>query len=319
MKSIRWFVMETLIAVTSAVLGWLLPDGLNRLAVILQQPPLTVTPIDRLLSAMVVFVFATSLQLIITTREGMRAMQHELPVSIQKVLDSSVLRLFLDNIAQSPHGVVSMERIATAAVSPLAQGHIGLLDARAVIVERALTNATQDIRLLGGAGLEVDIFDNNEITLRLASDCHSYRQIQRKAYQVPGEWTQTWMRFVAELGAKAVSCEYIVLMDRASFVSDRKKLDSMNQYLSEHHWDFYYCDLQDVLDSFGGVLPTEWNLEVFDLRIVKLQETLAGFYHGGVRLRVALYGLDERAELRRLDAAVTRNAKKYSPKLFDSA
>jgi hypothetical protein len=265
-----------------------------------------------------VFLFVTTLQLIIAVRDGARNLQQELPSNVEKVLDSSVLQLFLNNVAKHPQGVMSMERIMKAALSPLTYGNLGLFDARAVVVERALVNATQDVRLLSGAGLEVDIFDNNEITMRLAADCHSYRQIQRKAYQVPGEWTQTWMRFVAELGAKAISCQYIVLMERDTFVNERKRLDSMDKYLTKHHWDFYYCDLQDVLDSFGGVLPTEGNLEVFDLRILKLQETPSGSYHGGVRLIVSLQGLDEREELRRLNADVTKHAKRYSPALFGS-
>jgi hypothetical protein len=317
MRSVRWFVVETLIAIIAAFLGWLLPDGLNHVAILFGQPRLNATPSERLLSAVVAIFLTTTLQLIIAVREGMRTMQEELPSNFRRTLDSSTLTLLL-NSANVPHGVESIQRIARAAVSLIVQGKADLSDARAVVVERALTNATQDVRVLEGAGLEIDLFDNNEITQRLAAECHFYRQIQRRAYLVPGEWTQTWMRFVAELGVKPISCEYIVLMEHATFIGERKKLDSMNEYLSAHEWDFYYCDLQDVLDSFGGVLPTEWNLEVFDHRVVKLQESPSGAYHGGVRLKVALYGLDERAELQRLNAAVTRHAKKYSPALFAS-
>ena len=90
----------------------------------------------------------------------------------------------------------------------------------------------------------------------------------------------------------------------------------MGKYLSAHHWEFLYCDLQDVLDSFGGVLPTNWNLEVFDNLLVKVQETPAGYYQGGIKLKVALHGLDERPELLRMNAAVSRHAKRYSPGLF---
>jgi hypothetical protein len=318
MKSARWFVIEIVVAIMSSILGWLLPDGLNYVAHILQQKSLAVTPVERFLSALVIFLFVTTIQLIITTRETANSILEELPMNIQKLLDKSVLSIFLDRIAQSPQGIESMERIVAAAMSPLSYGNIALIDARAVIIERALASATQDIQLISNTGLDVDIFDNNEITMRLASRCYSYKQIQRKAYQVPGEWTQTWMRFVAELGAKQVSCEYVVLIDRQTAVDNRKKLDSMQKYLCAHNWTFYYCDLKDVLDSLGGVLPTDWNLEVFDRQIIKIQETPAGFYHGGIRLKVALYGLDERAEMRRMAEAVAKHSRKYPAGLFRS-
>jgi hypothetical protein len=316
MKSIRWFAIEALIAIGAALIGWFLPDGLNQLAHLLHQSPFSVSPIDRFLSALVVFLFSTSVELIIAVREAARSIQDTLPTRVQDVLDSSVLKLFLENIAHNPQSATSIQRVANAAISPLTQGSIQVFEPRAVIIERALANAAQDIRLLSSSGLEVDIYDNNEITLRLANSSHFYRQIQRKAYQVPEEWTQTWMRFVDELGVKGITCEYIVLMERKSLIADRKKLDSMAKYLSAHRWEFLYCNLQDVLDSFGGALPTNWNLEVFDQKLVKIQETPAGYYHGGIRLKVALHSMDERPELWRLNTVVSKHAKRYSPGLF---
>jgi hypothetical protein len=120
------------------------------------------------------------------------------------------------------------------------------------------------------------------------------------------------MQLIDQLPARGVKCEYVVLMDHPTMRAERERLRSMEQFLTPRGWSFKYCDLQDVLDSFGGALPTSWNLDVFDNKIVKLQETPAGRYHGGVRLKMAIFDLAHGAELRRLVTWVARIAQPYA-------
>jgi hypothetical protein len=107
------------------------------------------------------------------------------------------------------------------------------------------------------------------------------------------------------------SCEYVVLMPRQEIDAQFAKLDSMERFLTKASWSFKVCDLEDVLDSLGGVLPTDWNLDVFEEKVVKLQELPAGRYQGGVTLRMRLFELHQQPDLRRFVGSVAALAKPY--------
>jgi hypothetical protein len=196
-----------------------------------------------------------------------------------------------------------------AMLSP-ARGYVR--EAYLVFVERALATVSRDLLRLSGAGLEVDIADHIEITRRLAAGSGNFTQIQRRAFLVPDEWTQDWMRLVSTLPSTGTRCAYVVLMDRAEAASQMDKLDSMDRFLTKAGWSFEYCDLRDVLDSLGGVLPTEWNLDVFEGKVAKLQESPAGRYQGGVRLRMTMFDLQQEPDLRRFVDSVGTFARPHS-------
>jgi hypothetical protein len=325
-KSLRWIAIEALLAATSIVFGWVIPDGLNRLAHVLGQPSATVDSTERLLSSMVVFLFTVSLQLMLFVRSEIRALQEQVPRSIDNALaqqtgpalDNSLLRVILDGIDSNPSGLRHTQALLRSIARVLARAHSYLRDAEAVIIERAVANAGREIELLSHEGLEVDIRDHIEVSRRLAEDAKSYLQIQRKVFLVPQDWTGEWMRFVASLPPRGTKCEYIVLRDVASMAHERKKLESMNDYLTKVGWNFYYCDLQDVLDSFGGILPTDWNLEIIDNKIAKLQDMRADKYQGGIKLRMLLYPLAERTDLQNFVHVVSQSAHRFPGKLFPS-
>jgi hypothetical protein len=317
----RWLLIEAAVAMCAAVVGWLLPDGLNLLSRAFGQPPLAVSPIERLLAALVTFMFATSLQVTLRIGTEIRKAQETFPATIEtaimskagQVVDASVARILLGMAVADPATLLRIGGLLRSAVEPVAHAHSYLQDAYAVIIERALANASHEMQKVTGGGLEVDIADHVEITHRLAERYGAYVHIQRRAFLVPAEWTKQWMQMIDNLPKRAIKCEYVVLLDRRTLVEERVRLQSMHLFLKARDWSFRYCDLQDVLDSFGGKLPTTWNLDVFGDEVVKLQETPAGRYHGGVRLRMAIFDLSHGAELRRMVTCVARFAQPYPP------
>ncbi|WP_336215018.1 hypothetical protein [Nonomuraea sp. LPB2021202275-12-8] len=326
MKGGRWVATEAVIAASSMSIGWLIPDGLSLAAQLLGQPPLVVTPVVRLLSAMVTFMFAVSLQLMLFMRSQIRALQAGIPETVATALgqatgpalDSSLLRVLLDNLNGSQASLPGTYALLRSVTGVLTRGHVHLRDAYAMVIERALTGAEREIEKLESGGLEADILDHLEVTQRLCEGAQTYLQIQRRAFMVPEEWTQEWMRFLTSLPARGATCEYIVLLDRTTLIQERARLESMNRYLTRSGWSFKYCDLRDVSDSFGGVLPTEWNTEVIDERVIKLHEMPRGQYHGGARLRMLVYVFGQKADMQRYIQCVRRSARRFTPALFTS-
>jgi hypothetical protein len=306
MRGARWIIAEAVLAVIAVGAGWIIPDGLNFLAARLGQQTLTVTATERLLAAMVVFMFTVSLQLVIAVRSETKSLRDDLPIAVERVLlaktatavDDTLLRLMIDGLDASPMSLVHTRRLIRSMVATLARANIHLRDAHAIVLERAVSDASRKVEHLTSDGLEADIADHLEVTRRIADGASTYLQIQRRAFLVPDEWTQEWIRFTKQLAASGTNCEYIVVLDKASAVADIRKLESMDRLLTDHGWTFRVCDLRDVLDSFGGVLPTEWNLEVINNEVVKLHE-IPGRYQGGIMPRMLLFDLAQKSDLRR--------------------
>lgn len=324
MKSMRWIFTEAILSITSITVGWLIPDGLNRVALLLGQPHPAPSATERLLSTMVVFLFTSTLQLILFVRSEVRNLREAVPDIVGTALadqtgaalDSSLLRIMLEGVNTNSSTLAQTRLISRSIANILGRAHAYLRDAEAVVIERAISNLSHEVELLSHDGLQVDIRDHIEISRRLSANSNTYLQIQRKTFLVPQEWTREWMDFASRLPASGTKCQYIVLVDESTLVSDRLKLESMNRFLSKAGWNFSYCALQDILDSLGGILPTEWNVEVIDGKVVKLQELATSRYQGGIKLRLLLFTLSQRNDLGNFASVVVRYSKKFSPDLF---
>jgi hypothetical protein len=179
-----------------------------------------------------------------------------------------------------------------------------LIEAYSVLVEKGLQDIESTIDALDGAGLEVDINQHIEISRRCAQTAASFVTINRAAFLVPDEWTRDWCQFVDELGAQRISKEYIVLMSKQDLADAAPKIQTMQTYLSKRGWTLRTCDVVDLRESFGGVLPTEANVDVIDGRVAKLQQPPAGGYRGGIKLTLTIVDLNRSPELRRFVSRV---------------
>jgi hypothetical protein len=277
-----------------------------------------------MLSAMVIFVFTASLQLLLFVRTEIQNLKAEIPVVIDRVLtektgpalDYSLLRILLNSLDNDSRSLPQIQALLRALSVALSNSHPDLRGAHSLVLERAVVAASLQAEKLGTDGLEADILDHLEVTRRLSEDAKAYVQIQRRAFRVPGEWTQEWMRLARQLSDKNIPCTYILLMQRSDLTRERDRVESMSRFLSRLGWHFDFCDLGDVLDAFGGKLPTECNIEIIDNRIVKLHEIPTGRYQGGVQLKMFLFPLDRRTPLGRYVTYICDSAHKVTSASF---
>jgi hypothetical protein len=323
-KSARWIATEVTLAVISTTIGWFLPDGLNALARLAGQSTLTLNPIERLLSAMVIFLFTVTLQLLLFVRSEIQDLRKDIPNVIEgalaekagSALDYSLLRVLLNGLDTKPESLLHVRTLLRSVSTALSNAHPDTRQAHTLMLERAITAAALEVNKLGTSGLEADLMNHLEVTRRLTEDARTYVQIQRRVFMVPDEWTQEWLRIVRTLSEQKTSCTYIVVIDRSELIKERKRTESMNRFLSRQGWQFKFCDLRDVLDTFGGQLPTDWNVELIDDKVIKLHEIPSGRYQGGTMLKMLLFSFDPRSDLGRYITYVCKSAEKVSAATF---
>ncbi len=322
MNAARWIGRSAFLFALSFAVGWFIPDGLGRLGSMFGGSDLSITSTDRLLSFFVVFMFLTAVDLMIWLRGEIRALRESIPLAVRRVLladtstalDGSLLQVMFDGFRANPANHSHMVTLLRSFFVVMARVPSNLLAGYSVILERSIQTLDKSLHQLAGEGLVGDIRDTVEITKRLAERSQSYLQIQRRAFRVPEEWTKEWMQLVEALGKQSIACEYIVLLPRDRLDVDLAKLESMDAYLTGHNWRFRYCEVEAVLNSLGGALPTDRVVEVFDNRIAKLQELPDGRYRGGIKLKMTVIDLEQRGDVRHFVTCILNSATRLPPR-----
>jgi hypothetical protein len=324
--STKWILISIVLFILSTAIGWLIPDGLNWISQLLHRPTITISPTDRLFSFMLAFAFMTSIELIIWVRTEFHEMKSELPQLVRttlercttSALDESLFQIFWKELKENPEVNSEIRKLLNLfmeSIIPMISDPFFV--AYSVIIEKLVRKTSSEIQTLRGGIYTVDVADHLEITRRLSQHCTRYIQIQRKAYLVPDDWTNEWMRFIDFLSTQPISCEYVVLMDKQSLKQNKEKLDSMNLFLTKRKVAFKCCDLTHVLDSLGGSLPMESIVESFDDKYVKTQDFKGDKYQGGIKVRVTLINLAQRSDVLQFINCVQKFAQKYDSSLLE--
>lgn len=308
----RWIVVVSIAFLLSLASGWFLPDGLNKLAKSLGQPTVPATALTRFFCFALLFVITAATELLLWTRqqtsETLRnvteTVERQLQASAAVATEGAVLRTVLPALDATPEEASCSAALVKTFGSVLASIPRGLLIGYSVLIENGLANVDDDIHAVGAGGLRVNIRQHVEITRRLAHQASSFTQINRKAFDVPRQWTQEWLDLVDELGARTLSTEYIVLMPAAQLQAKRQEIARMRAYLEARSWTLRCCEVERIEDALGGALPTQANLDVYDGDIAKLQTPPSGEYRGGIELSMQLVELRRQPAIRSFVTAV---------------
>jgi hypothetical protein len=309
---LRWILVVATSVALSLAAGWFLPDGLNALARALHQPEVPTNGLTRFFCFALLFVISSATELLLWTRQQTSetlgrvdgTIRDQLAASATAATENAVLRAVLPAADATPEEASCSTALLKAFGSVLASVPSGLLVGYSVLIENGLANVDDDIHAAGTGGLRVNIRQHVEITRRLAQQASWFTQINRKAFHVPGEWTQEWLDLVDELGARTLSKEYIVLMPAAALSAQLDDIMGMREYLEQRRWTLKCCEVERVEDALGGALPTQANLDVYDGDIAKLQAPPSGEYRGGIELSMRLVELRRQPAIRSFVTAV---------------
>jgi hypothetical protein len=308
----RWILIVAATFLLSLAAGWFLPDGLNELARLLGQPEVPVAALTRFFSFALLFAITGVTELLLWTRQQTTAtirkvdetIERQLAASAATATESAVLRAVLPLHDATPEEASCSTTLLKTFGSVLSSVPRGLLVGYSVLVEQGLANVDDDIHAVGSGGLKVNIRQHVEITRRLAQQASSFTQINRKAFDVPAQWTQEWLDLVDELGARTLSKEYIVLMTESDLRGRADEIRGMQAYLGQRRWTLKCCEVERAEDALGGALPTQANLDVYDGDIAKLQTPPSGEYRGGIELNMQLVELRRQPAIRSFVTAV---------------
>jgi hypothetical protein len=320
MKSSSWIISSIFVFVISTFVSWFIPEGLNLMSQSLKQGTYEITPFVRYTSFLVGFLFTVGIEMLIWLRREVREAKKEILKSVtgvisadvQREVSSSILTLIIRSLRSNPESAFLIQKSVNDFAEPFSRISPNLLHANSVVIEGCIKRFNDDIRNLNSDGCVVSLREHLETTKLLLSTSRSYLQIQRKAFLVPDEWTSQWCQLLDWQKDSECKKEYVVLMDKDSLEKERVKIESMKNYLQQRGFTFKCCDLKDVLDSLGGSLPTNDNLEIFDEEIVKLQDLPTGDYRGGIKLRMTLFNVSERDNIRRLIYYVKNFSKPFA-------
>lgn len=309
---LRWIVVVSITFLLSLVIGWFLPDGLNKLAKALGQPEVPATALTRFFCFALLFVITAATELLLWMRQQTseilgrvaESVEHQLQASAAIATEGAVLRAVLPTLDATPEEASCSAALVKTFGTVLGSIPRGLLIGYSVLIENGLANVDDDIHAVGTGGLRVNIRQHVEITRRLAHQASSFTQINRKAFDVPRQWTQEWLDLVDELGARTLTTEYIVLMTADELEAKAPEIQTMRAYLEARRWTLRCCQVERVEDALGGALPTQANLDVYDGDIAKLQTPPSGEYRGGIELNMQLVELRRQPAIRSFVTAV---------------
>ena len=319
MKNSAWLLSSVFVFVISTFVSWFIPEGLNLFSQLLKQGTYEITPFVRYSSFIVGFLFTVGIELLIWLKQEVKSAKKEIIKSVTETIstdihrevNSSILTLVLRSLRDNPESAFLIQKSVKDFAEPFARIDSKLLYANSVVIEGCIRKFNEDIKNLNSDGCAVSLREHLETTKLLLSTSKSYLQIQRKAFLVPDEWTSQWCQLLDSLKDRECKREYVLLMDKDSLERERVKIESMKNYLQQRGFIFKCCYLKDVLDSLGGNLPTDDNLEVFNEKIVKLQDLPTGNYRGGIRLKMTLFDVSERDDIRRLIYYVNNFSKPF--------
>jgi len=313
----RWMLWLGVAFLLALAFGWLLPSGLNAVAGGLGQPEVPETALVHFFCFAMAFFASGSVELLIWMRQRTtqalddldEVVRSGLEAGVPDAVSNAVLRTVLPNTSGSREGAEDNARLLFAYTNLLATVPPRLLSGYSVLVEDGVAQVEQDLRSVASTGLEVNIQRHVEITRRLTVRAHAFLQINRKAFDVPRQWTQEWLDLVDELGARDLNSEYIVLMSSEGLAGADLQLRSMADYLEARNWNFRCCAVEKVRDALGGLIPTEANLDIYDGEIAKLQSPPEGEYVGGVKLNLQLLELQRHPEIAHFIDVVRQHAR----------
>lgn len=312
----NWVLVFAGTFVASLVLGWLLPDGINFFVKLTGGSPTSTTPLTRFFCFALSFVLMLMLELLIwiraheqATKEAMEATVRDgLRLQAAEVVNSSMLRALVPSRAANPQAAAETAGLISELSRTVGEVPASLVPGYSVLLRDGMKQASMEASAALNAGQMVDIRRHLEITRNLAHQASYFTQINRRTFDVPAKWTQEWLALVDEFGAWQAPATYIVLMESGKLAANKEDLQSMKVHLESRKWIFECCELEGVLDTFGGKLPNiaeNTNIDVFGDAVAKLQTPPKGEYRGGIELKLRLLELSDSPELKKFIDAVT--------------
>jgi hypothetical protein len=311
----KWIGLFAATFVVGLVGGWLLPDGMNDVAGWFNQPKVTVTPLVRFFSQLLLFTILIALDLMLWLRSQSAKTLGDVQPTVKDALalhstemaERAVLRALLPQTAASEEEAAESARLLKQFSAVLASVPAHLMVGYGVLIHKGIVKMSADLANVATKGLEVDVEQHLQITRRFVGSDRPFVQIQRRAYNVDQDWTQEWLNLVDVLGKRSPRPEYIILMPADDLSANRDKIDGMGAHLSAREWSFKCCELERVRDSIGGRLPED-NLDVYGDVAVKLHPPAAS-YRSRPTFELKLVDLSRDADLRRFIDAVRNYAR----------
>lgn len=311
-----WLAVFTLTFVVSVVGGWFLPDGLNEVAGLVHQAQVPTTGLVRFFSLALLFSILATIDLIVWSRTQTRKAGREIDEAIRgglidygaKVTESAVLQSLLPYKAATQEQAAYGARITKSLGDVLASVAPELLPGYSVYIEDRISHVRDRVRMLGDSRVSVNVEQHLIINRRMAHSENAYTHINRRIFNVPGDWTADWRNMVTEFGAAPFTPEYIVVMARDAMETQADLVRSVQVYLTERSWVFRCCELEQVLDTIGAELPTDANVDIFGPAAAKLHWIPESGYRGAAMIDVRLVRLASEPALQSYVNAVRRFA-----------
>jgi hypothetical protein len=306
----KWILLFAMTFFVGLLGGWFLPDGMNHVAVWFHQPKVTVTPLIRFFSQLLLFAALMALDLMVWLRAQSATTLQNIEPTVKNALalhsaemsKGAVLRALLPQTGESEEEAAASARLLKQFAAVLGSVPAHMMVGYGVLIQKGIAEVSADLAKLATEGLEVDVEQHLQITRRFVGSNRPFAQIQRMAYDVDHDWTQEWLDLIDILGKRSARPEYIVLMPADDLSVNRGKIDGMAAHLSAREWSFRCCELERVQDSIGGDLPED-NLDVYGEVAVKLHPP-APSYRRRPTFNLKLVDLSRDAELRRFVDAV---------------
>lgn len=216
--------------------------------------------------------------------------------------ERALVRAILPQTAGSEEAAAESARLLRNFGTLLQSVPAHLLPGFGVLIRKGIDRTGRDLEAVANHGLNVDVEEHLQITRRLAGSNRGFLQIQRRAFNVPADWTQEWIDLVDEFGKRSPTPEYIVLMRATELEAARAKVHEMSEYLSTRGWSFKCCELDRVEEILGQGGPTD-NLDVYGEIAVKLHPPADG-YRNRPNFDLRLVDLAGQADLQRFIARV---------------
>lgn len=288
---------------------------MNDIAGWLNQPKVSVTPLIRFYSQLLLFAILATLNFVLWLHSQSAKALGDVDSTVKDALalhstemaERAVLRALLPQTAASEEEAAESARLLQQFAGILSTVPTHLMVGYGVLIRTGIAKVSDDLAKVATDGLKVDVEQHLQITRRFVDSNRSFVQIQRGVYDVDREWTQEWLDLVDVLGKRSPRPEYIVLMPAGDLSANRDKINGMAAHLSTREWSFKCCELERVQDSIGGPLPED-NLDVYGEVAVKLHPP-APSYRGRPTFELRLVDLSRDANLRRFIDAVRNFAR----------
>jgi hypothetical protein len=317
----NWTLRTLIVTIISSIVGFWLLDGIS-LVVSIFGKGFQVETSGRVASTIVCVAFALVVEQAYMTHWELVEQRNEMT----RILESDIMSQFADGIRQ----MLTTARILTAAtggdtesmrltvidLSSLIQPVVGLPEplrsGAARWMRGPIESHRQSLNALMANGVSASLSEHVAVTKAMFdAGTGDYLQINLRSYDAATEWTREWRAFLDHTKlSRGRRVEYVVFSTAEYLRMNDANLRSMRDYLAKCRAVLLTCDQELVNDSVGK-FNLQYNLEVFDSRVLKTQTASASGYRGGISLDMSISQVDERPELFRLANIIRESAVPY--------